>query len=222
MKRFLTATLILIITHHLSAQDFKTYDQSIPGTSITFQMAAIPKGNFTIGSPVSERGRDEDEGPQANINVSAFWMGTKEVTFAEWDLYFKDVTLPQAKNLDGVTRATPQYIDLTFGMGRDGKQPTNSMSHAAAVMYCRWLYSKTGIFFRLPTETEWEYACRAGSTTAYPFGEDASPIREHGYYKENRPEPEPAPRRADNTPAPQPRPQRRSDADNWLAYWLLG
>jgi formylglycine-generating enzyme required for sulfatase activity len=185
MKQFLALTLLLISTPYLVAQDFKTYDQSISGTSITFKLAAIPAGSFTIGSPVSERGRDEDEGPQADINISSFWMATKEVTFAEWDLYFKDVTLPQAKNLDGVTRATPQYIDLTWGMGRDGKHPTNSMSHAAAIMYCKWLYSKTGIFFRLPTESEWEYACRAGSSTAFPFGEDGSALREHGYFKEN-------------------------------------
>ena len=185
MKPFLTLTLLLIGTHYLQAQDFKTYDQSIPGTSITFKMAAIPKGNFIIGSHISERGRDEDEGPQKEIKVTAFWMGVKEVTFAEWDLYFKDVTLPQAKNLDGVTRATPQYIDLTWGMGRDGKHPTNSMSHAASIMYCKWLYSTTGIFFRLPTEAEWEYACRAGSSTAYPFGDDASVLNEHGYFKEN-------------------------------------
>ena len=185
MKPFLTLTLLLIGTHYLQAQDFKTYDQSITGTSITFKLAAIPGGSFTIGSHISERGRDEDEGPQKEIKVTAFWMGVKEVTFAEWDLYFKDVTLPQAKNLDGVTRATPQYIDLTWGMGRDGKHPTNSMSHAASIMYCKWLYSTTGIFFRLPTEAEWEYACRAGSSTAYPFGDDASVLNEHGYFKEN-------------------------------------
>lgn len=185
MKPFLTLTLLLIGTHYLQAQDFKTYDQSITGTSITFKLAAIPGGSFTIGSHISERGRDEDEGPQKEIKVTAFWMGVKEVTFAEWDLYFKDATLPQAKNLDGVTRATPQYIDLTWGMGRDGKHPTNSMSHAASIMYCKWLYSTTGIFFRLPTEAEWEYACRAGSSTAYPFGDDASVLNEHGYFKEN-------------------------------------
>ena len=185
MKQFLALTLFLISATYLLAQDFKTYDQSITSTSITFKLAAIPGGSFTIGSHISERGRDEDESPQKEIKVTAFWMGAKEVTFVEWDLYFKDATLPQAKNLDGVTRATPQYIDLTWGMGRDGKHPTNSMSHAASIMYCKWLYSTTGIFFRLPTEAEWEYACRAGSSTAYPFGDDASVLNEHGYFKEN-------------------------------------
>jgi formylglycine-generating enzyme required for sulfatase activity len=171
--------------HFLIGQDFKTYDQGIPGTSITFKMAAIPAGKFKIGSPISERGRGTDEGPQQQIELSPFWMGAKEVTFAEWDLYFKDVNLPQSKTIDGVTRATPQYIDLTWGMGRDAKHPTNSMSHTAAVMYCKWLYSKTGIFFRLPTEAEWEYACRAGSESAFPFGNEAQRLKEYGYFKEN-------------------------------------
>ncbi len=182
----LVLCLILICTSNLvSAQDFKSYDQAIPGTSISFKMAAIPAGRFKIGSPVSERGRGTDEGPQKQIELSPFWMGVKEVTFAEWDSYFKDVNLPQSKTIDGVTRATPQYIDLTWGMGRDAKHPTNSMSHTAAVMYCKWLYSKTGIFFRLPTEAEWEYACRAGSETAFPFGNDPQSLKEYGFFKEN-------------------------------------
>ena len=175
----------IISVFSLNAQDFKTYDQIIPNTSVTFKMAAIPAGKFKIGSPATERNRSEDEGPQKQIELSGFWMGTKEVTFAEWDLYFKDNSLPQTKTIDGVTRATPQYIDLTWGMGRDGKHPTNSMSHTAAVMYCKWLYTKTGIFFRLPTEAEWEYACRAGTETTYPFGNDAQSLKEYGYYKDN-------------------------------------
>lgn len=185
MQKLFFLLLLTISYGVLNSQDFKTYEQSIPGTSITFKMAAIPAGKFKIGSPVTERGRNDDEGPQKEIELSGFWMGVKEVTFAEWDLYFKDNSLPQSKNIDGVTRATPQYIDLTWGMGRDGKHPTNSMSHTAAVMYCKWLYTKTGIFYRLPTEAEWEYACRAGSETTYPFGNDAQSLREYGYFKDN-------------------------------------
>lgn len=150
-------------------------------------MVPIPAGSFTMGSPNSEAGREEDEGPQHKIQLSAFWMGVHEVTFAEWDAFFKNMEVPQTKAIavDAVSRPTAQYIDLTWGMGRDGKQPTNSMSQAATIMYCKWLYTQTGVFYRLPTEAEWEYACRAGSTTAFGYGSDPSTLMEHGYFKDN-------------------------------------
>ena len=172
--------IILFLPLSLASQDFKSYDQSIAGTPIKFQLVAIPAGKFQIGSKAIMA--DIDESPQKEIEVSPFWMGTKEVTFAEWDLYFKDTQLPQGKNPDGITRATPQYIDLTWGMGRDANHPTNSMSHAAALMYCKWLYSKTGFFFRLPTEAEWEYACKANGSSNII---DSKALVEHGYFKDN-------------------------------------
>jgi formylglycine-generating enzyme required for sulfatase activity len=159
----LYTNLLSLIAISCYSQELKSYDQKITGSPITFRMVAIPPGTFEIGSAAIMA--DNDESPQKQVTLSAFWMSEHEVTFEEWDLYFRDNSLPQAKDIDGVTRATPQYIDLTWGMGRDAKHPTNSMSHQAALMYCKWLYSKTGIFFRLPTEAEWEYACRAGQKT---------------------------------------------------------
>ncbi len=175
--------LLIALPYLISAQDFKSYEQSIAGTTIKFKMAAVAGGKFKMGSPPSEKNREADE-LQKEVEVSSFWMGTHEVTFAEWDAYFKDNNLPQSKIIDGVTRATPQYIDLTWGMGRDGNHPSNSMSQLAAVMYCKWLYSKTGIFFRLPTEAEWEFACKGGST-GKALASDAASLKEYGYFKDN-------------------------------------
>jgi formylglycine-generating enzyme required for sulfatase activity len=178
--RILVFASCFLVAFMLHAQDFKSYDQVVPGSSIKFSLAAVLSGKFQMGS--KSMMADNDESPVKEIEVSSFWMGTKEVTFAEWDLYFKDTRLPQSKTIDGVTRATPQYIDLTWGMGRDATHPTNSMSHTAAVMYCKWLYSKTGFFFRLPTEAEWEYACKANAPA---IAMDAKVMGEHGYFKEN-------------------------------------
>jgi formylglycine-generating enzyme required for sulfatase activity len=158
-------------------QNLKTYDQKVGSTS--FRMIAVPGGKFQIGSPASESGRDPDEGPQKTIEISPFWMQSHEVTFGEWDLFFKDMDIPQSKDIDGVTRPTPQYIDLTWGMGREGNKPTNSMSQQAAMMYCKWLYAKTGFFYRLPTEAEWEFACKSGRT------DNPAHLREIGYYIDN-------------------------------------
>jgi formylglycine-generating enzyme required for sulfatase activity len=174
---------LILISISAFAQDFKSYEQTIPGTTIKFKLAAVQGGKFKMGSPTTEKNREVDE-TQRDVEVSSFWMGTHEVTFAEWDAYFKDNSLPQSKNIDGVTRATPQYIDLTWGMGREAKHPTNSMSQLAAIMYCKWLYSKTGIFFRLPTEAEWEFACKGG-TTNKPLSSDPASLKEYGYFADN-------------------------------------
>lgn len=161
-----TTLAFLFLSYGVLAQSPKTYVQKIPGTDRVFTMVGIPAGKFTLGSKSILA--DTDEAPTADVELSAFWMCNHEVTFGEWDAYFKDQSVPQVKNMDGITRATPQYIDLTWGMGREPNHPANSMSQQAALMYCKWLYSKTGIFFRLPTEAEWEYACKANEKSIDP------------------------------------------------------
>ncbi|MGX5818222.1 formylglycine-generating enzyme family protein [Chitinophaga lutea] len=167
-----------------TSQPFSAYEQKIPGSEVTIKMVPIKGGEFLLGSPAGEKGRSEDEGPQKKVKIDPFWMGAYEVTFDQYDLYAdkdKDATpLP-----DGMTRPSPPYIDLTLGMGKSGGFPANSMSQYGALMYCKWLYGKTGVFYRLPTEAEWEYACRAGSTTAYPFGDDASKLGDYAWMVSN-------------------------------------
>jgi formylglycine-generating enzyme required for sulfatase activity len=167
------------------AQPFQTYEQTIPGTEVKFKMVAIPAGSFAIGSTPGDNRKEQDETPQKKVELSAFWMEEHEVTFAEWDAFFKNMDIPQTKAIavDAVSRPTAQYIDLTWGMGRDPKQPANSMSQQAGIMYCKWLFEQTGFFYRLPTEAEWEYACRAGNST--PISNDPKALQEYGFFKAN-------------------------------------
>ena len=180
------------------AEEMKPYTETIPGTEVKFEMAAIPGGTFTMGSPPTEVGRNSDEGPQHQTTVGAFWMGKTEVTWDEYDLFaFSqdisrkkqqkiDISIqPQSeKTADAITRPTPPYADETFGYCREGC-PVISVTHHAAMEYCRWLSTKTGKIYRLPTEAEWEYACRAGSNTAYFFGDDRSKLADYAWYTAN-------------------------------------
>ncbi len=171
------------------------YTATIIGTDVTFQMTPIKGGKFMIGSPENEKGRNKDEGPQKEISVEPFWMGKHEVTWNEFQLFMypeEEKKSRSSKNLpaelnaltDSVSHPTQPYVEMSFGMGTDGF-PAISMTHHAANKYCQWLSAKTGHFYRLPTEAEWEYAARAGTTTAYYWGDDAAQIGQYEWYGKN-------------------------------------
>jgi formylglycine-generating enzyme required for sulfatase activity len=178
------AAVVLPQDPKASAPEFVRYEQAIPGSDVVFTMVPVPGGTFRMGSPAGEADRAEDEGPQIEVEVEPFWMGRCEVTWAEYDLWNTDTSRPQAKVPDGIARPTPPYMDMTFNMGREG-YPAICMSHVAARQYCKWLSEKTGRFHRLPTEAEWEYACRAGTTTAYSFGDGPKDLDAHGFHLGN-------------------------------------
>jgi formylglycine-generating enzyme required for sulfatase activity len=186
---------LLTSLNAVSQTKLANYTQKIPGTNQTYEMVAIPAGEFIMGSPASEAGRNEDEGPQHTVKLDGFWMGKYEVTWDFYDLYaFKNMEKEMAVRFpdpeksvaktDASTRPSPPYVDMSFGMGRAG-YPAINMTQYAAIKFCKWLYDKTGVFYRLPTEAEWEYAARAGTKTAYSFGNDASKLGEYAWYKDN-------------------------------------
>jgi formylglycine-generating enzyme required for sulfatase activity len=174
------------------------YVETIPGSDVRFEMVPIPAGTFTMGSPAGEPGRSDDEGPQHQVTIRPFWMGKTEVTWDEYDLFAfsQDVLIKKKRGVnlsdqtdaekfaDAITRPTPPYTDETFGYGREG-HPTINITHHAAMEYTRWLSAKTGKTYRLPTEAEWEYACRAGSPTAYFFGKDHEKLGDYAWYMDN-------------------------------------
>lgn len=185
MSKIISSLLLLFLPFLLIAQqDFKPYDQVIKGASVTIKMVPIPAGNFQMGSPEKEKGHEPDESPVKKVQVDSFWMAAYETTYDQYE-FFADEEKDVAPKPDAITRPSPPYIDFTLGMGKQGGFPANSMSQYAALMYCKWLYKKTGIFFRLPTEAEWEYACRAGSETAYPFGKDAKQLAVYAWFEKN-------------------------------------
>lgn len=175
----------IIVIAQTTDSAFSLYKQQIPGSELSFTMVPVKSGKFLMGSSNNDPLHKPDEGPQKNVTVSSFWMGAFEVSRDEFDVFFKDENTSQNSSVDAVTRPSPQYIDMSLGMGKEGGYPVNSLSQYAALMYCRWLYQKTGVFYRLPTEAEWEYACHAGSNAVYYFGDNAKDLDKYAWYKNN-------------------------------------
>lgn len=154
-----------------------SYSETIPGSSVTFEMVALPGGTFTLGSPASEAGRDPDEGPRVEVTLKPFWIGKTEVTWDEYDQFaFVGNTGARtgdggASDSDAVSKPSRAYGDEAKGYGK-GTMPALAMTQHAAMEYCRWLSKVTGKAYRLPTEAEWEYAARAGDTGAAPAALD--------------------------------------------------
>lgn len=175
--------------------EMKAYKELLEHAGVTIDMLPIKGGKFTMGSPAAEADRAEDEGPQHEIEIAPFWMGKYEITWDAYEVWGDEIDIlrrkftklepsPRDAVADAVTRPTEPYTDMSFGMGK-GRHPAICMTQHAARMYCKWLSAKTGRYYRLPTEAEWEYACRAGTKTTYSFGDDASALGDYAWYEDN-------------------------------------
>lgn len=119
------------------------------------ELVSLPAGSFMMGSPQVELGRLADEGPQHRVALAAFEMGRYEVSFAEWDNCVAD----------GGCSHTPG----DEGWGR-GRQPVINVSWGDVQQYIEWLNRRSGRHYALPSEAQWEYALRAGTTTPFYTG----------------------------------------------------
>lgn len=174
------------------------YKHRIPGTDVEFEMIPVPGGTFLFGGSESDPEKRADELPQVTVEVSPMWVGKTEISWGEYHEYmrmygiFKEfeaagVRVVNEQNIaDAVTAPTELYEPThTYEFGDEPQQPAVSMTQYAAQQYTKWLSLLTGVQYRLPTEAEWEYACRAGSDTAYHWGNDVEKLDEYAWYFDN-------------------------------------
>ncbi|MFO0967475.1 MAG: formylglycine-generating enzyme family protein [Gemmataceae bacterium] len=188
------AWLLFILSTPVMAQEtgslekpIRAFAERLPGTDFVLEMLPIPGGVYARGSTQREKGHRDDELPPHPVRIEPFWMSRTEVPWDLYDLFL--LTRDDAKRKLGlkpdiVSRPSPPYVDPTWGYGHKGF-PVIGVSHHAAMEFCRWLSAQTGKAYRLPTEAEWEYAARAGTTTAFFFGDDPARLGEFAWFGAN-------------------------------------
>ena len=141
------------------------------GNGIKLQMVYIPGGTFTMGSPESEEGRYDYEGPQHDVTVPPFFMGKYPVTQGQWKELASRTDLKVKLDL----KLEPSYFKEPYQDIDRWHRPVERVSWYEAVEFCERLSKLTQRNYRLPSEAEWEYACRAGTTTPFYFGKTITP-----------------------------------------------
>ena len=177
MKRSLSFFSVVLVLFHLLAllHPAKAQAPKEVTNSIGMKLVLIPKGTFMMGSPESEQGRNENE-TQHEVTISKdYYLGVYEVTQAQYEKVM-------GKNLS--------YFQGAKVGNENADLPVENVSWDEAVKFCKKLSAlpeekKAGRVYRLPTEAEWEYACRAGSKTAYSFDDEEGLLPEYGWFSRN-------------------------------------
>jgi formylglycine-generating enzyme required for sulfatase activity len=141
------------------------------GDGVSLPLIAIPAGEFVMGSPVDEPERQDNEGPQHRVQLEGFLMGQMPITQAQWRAVARLVP-PLGQRWE---RELPLNPSKFSGQPDSDQRPVEKVSWLQAIEFCRRLSAFTGDLYTLPSEAQWEYACRAGSTTAFHFGATLTP-----------------------------------------------
>ena len=149
------------VTIHRHKATNQFYDEKLDDKN-HLRMMQIPAGTFLMGSPDSEEGRFKNESPQHQVSVPSFFMAKYPVTQAQWRIVS---AMPQVKLK---LKPNPSKFE-------GDTRPVEQVSWDEAIEFCARLTKNTNRQYRLPTEAEWEYACRAGTETPFHFGETISP-----------------------------------------------
>ncbi len=158
--------------------EFKPFSQTISGTTVAFDMVPIPAGKLKVADPAAPGGSKE-------LDIPALYFAKTEATWDLYDIFVYHLDEPQQDlNADATTRPSKPYLPPDLGMGHAG-YPTISVAFQGANEFCKWLSTKTGRTYRLPTEAEWEYACRAGATGDYGFDGDAAHLGDFAWFSGN-------------------------------------
>jgi formylglycine-generating enzyme required for sulfatase activity len=180
----------VIFSEAAKVEKFKNFTEPIPGTNVSFDMVAVPGGSFNMGSPDNEPLRKPNEGPVHKVTVTSFWIAEIEVSWDEYMAFFRATAsqgrtegqVVKTNNVDAISGATPPWGAPDQGWGKRSR-PAITMSWHAANVYCMWLSKRTGKKYRLPTEAEWEYACRGGTNTPYFFDGNPKKLTSSGLLK---------------------------------------
>ena len=182
------AFAFLLSIKGISQTEFKPYEQTIEGTEVSFKMVPIQGGKYVVGASENDTQKEEDELPNKEVEVSSFWMGAFEVTHKEFLLFTdatRDILADGNQNPEVISRPSSPYEDPSKGLEDEDMKPTVGLTQYGALSYCRWLYKRTGVFYRIPTELEWEFAARGGTTTPYFFGDKSDELGKYAWYNEN-------------------------------------
>ncbi len=153
--------------------------------SLGMKFNLIPPGGFMMGSPTSEWGRRGDETQHRVKITKPFYMSVHEVTQSQYERMMGKNPSHFSASGEGSWALRPGFFSRLLRAPDTLQFPVEQVSWNDAVEFCNRLSKSEGVEYRLPTEAEWEYACRAGATTAYSFGDDERQLPQYAWYKDN-------------------------------------